>query len=68
MFAKLSEKTGQATVEYVVVLAALLAVVVGLGALSGLFRDGVVVDHALLSASHPVAGEAAGMVLDVFAF
>ena len=68
MFAKLSEKTGQATVEYVVVLAALLAVVVGLGALSGLVRDGVVVAQALFSASHHVAGEAVGMVLDVFAF
>ncbi len=59
---------GQSTVEYVVVLAALLAVVVGLGALVHLFSDGAVANHAVFSASHHVSGDFLGAALDVFTF
>ena len=65
---KLRETAGQATVEYAIVLAGFLLVVVGLGALAGLFREGTVADHALFSASHNGAGEAVGVVLEVFSF
>lgn len=65
---KAKEYAGQSTVEYVVVLAALLAVVVGLGALVHLFSDGTVTNHAVFSASHHVGGDSLGAVLDVFTF
>ena len=65
---KASEHAGQSTVEYVVVLAAFLAVVVGLGALVHLFSDGAVANHAVFSASHHVGGDFLGAVLDVFTF
>ena len=63
---KTKEHAGQSTVEYVVVLSALLAVVVGLGALVHLFADGTVANHAVFSASHQVGGESLGAVLDIF--
>ena len=50
------------------VLAALLAVVVGLGALMHLFSDGAVANHAVFSASHHVGGDFLGAALDVFTF
>ena len=65
---KASEHAGQSTVEYAVVFAALLAVVVGLGALVHLFSDGTVANHAVFSASHHVGGDFLGAALDVFTF
>ena len=59
---------GQGTVEYAVVLAALAAILVGLGTLSGVFQDGVVVNHALASGSHHFSGDPIGAALDVFSF
>ena len=58
---------GQSTVEFAVVAAALLAIVVGLGALWRAFGDGLFVMHAVASASHHVQG-AIGAMADVFAF
>ena len=65
---KTTEHAGQSTVGYVVVLAALLAVVVGLGALVHLFSDGTIANHAVFSASHHVGGDFLGAALDVFTF
>ena len=65
---KTKEHAGQSKVEYVVVLAALLAVVVGLGALVHLFSDGTIANHAVFSASHHVGGDFLGAALDVFTF
>lgn len=59
---------GQSTVEYAVVLAALLAIVLGLGALARLFTSASVVNHAIFSASHHVGGDMVAAVLDIFAF
>lgn len=59
---------GQASVEYAVVLAAFLALVIALGALWRLFDLGVVVDHALQSASHHIMGVAEGSWGDVFLY
>ena len=61
------ERAGQGTVEYAVVAAALLAVIVGIGVLWRAFDAGLFVEHAVASASHHVAG-AAGAVIDVFSF
>lgn len=43
---------GQATVEYVVVFAGFLAMVIGLGVVVDFLESGLVVQHALQSASH----------------
>ena len=65
---KMRNCAGQSTVEYALVLAAFLAVLIGLGALAHLFAEGTVANHALFGASHHVAGNVAGAILDVFAF
>lgn len=59
--------SGQATVEYVVVLAGLLCVIAGLGALLDAFDSGLVVRHALAAASHH-AWQGSGWLLDALAF
>lgn len=64
----LRERTGQGTVEYAVVFAALLAMIVGFGALWRLFDGGTVVMHAVQSASHHVQSAAAGAIGDVFQY
>lgn len=58
---------GQSTVEYAVVLGALVCIVVALGALSSAVSDGVLVQHAITAASHNVEGSAGGAV-DVFCY
>lgn len=63
----IADEGGQATVEYVVVLAGVLCVVVGLGALFNAFESGLVVRHAVSSASHHVVA-GSGWLLDVFAY
>ena len=62
-----SDERGQSTVEYAVVLAASLAVVVGLGMLWGAVDGGMFVQHAVASASHNIQGMA-GSVADVFCY
>lgn len=61
------DQCGQATVEYVVLLAGFACVVWGLGSLWRLFESGLVVDQALLAASHQVRTTAMGLV-DAFVF
>lgn len=58
---------GQGTVEFAVVTAAIMVMVVALGALWRLIQDGAFVVHAVASASHHVQG-ALGAVADVFMF
>lgn len=64
---KLHESHGQSTVEYALVSVAFLAIVFGLGALSDLLGDGVVVSHAISAASHGIQN-AIGGATDVFSF
>lgn len=49
------------------VLAGILCVVAGLGALGNAFESGLVLEHVLAAASHHVQGSAGGL-LDVFAY
>lgn len=58
---------GQATVEYVLLLAVFLCVMVALGMLAQRLDAGMFVDHALSSASHHVQ-MSAGWLADVFSF
>ncbi len=58
---------GQSTVEYAAVFAALLCVLIGLGALMSELNDGVFIEHAISSASHCVEQTISGAA-DVFSF
>lgn len=58
---------GQSTVEFAIILAALLCIAVGLGALWHVMRDGLFVSHAVSSASHNLTG-GTGAWLDVLAY
>ncbi|WP_241156013.1 hypothetical protein [Adlercreutzia sp. ZJ154] len=58
---------GQSSVEYAVVLGAILCIVVVLGALSSVVSDGVFIQHAIAAASHNVQGSVGGAI-DVFCF
>lgn len=58
---------GQASVEYAVVLAAFLAVVVGMGLLMRAFGDGLFVEHGLAAASHHIQASA-GWMSDVLGY
>lgn len=63
----IESEAGQSTVEYAVLLFAVLSVMVALGSLGQLMESGLVVDHALRSASHHAGASVAGFV-DAFMF
>ncbi|WP_167510327.1 hypothetical protein [Gordonibacter sp. 28C] len=54
--------------EFALVTAGLLAVIVACGALWRSFEGGLFVEHALTAASHHVQGVAPGAVADVFLY
>ena len=60
--------SGQATVEFAIVCAALLCIAVGLAALFHLFDGGRVLQHALASASHHIAAGDAGAWGDILVY
>lgn len=64
---KNSSMTGQSTVEYVLVLTAFLAMILAFGALWNVLSEGLVVDHAIQSASHNMVS-AAGSWADFFLY
>lgn len=59
---------GQSSVEYAIVFAAFLAMVVGLGAVANLLESGLVLEHALQSASHHLSNVAAAAWADIFLY
>lgn len=63
----MADERGQGTAEYAVVLAAVLCIVVALGAFWNLLSAGTLVEHALAAASHHVQA-AAGWAVDVFSY
>lgn len=67
LMGKLKGDCGQSSVEYALISAAFIAIVVGLGLFSNLLSDGVVVSHAINAASHGVK-EIVGGAADVFSF
>lgn len=64
---KLKGNCGQSSVEYALISAAFISIVVGLGLLSNLLSDGVVVSHAIDAASHGIK-DIVGGAADVFSF
>lgn len=60
--------SGQSSVEYALVVAAFLALIVALGVMWRLFEDGTVSMHALQSASHHLKDAATGAWGDVFLY
>lgn len=61
------ENHGQATVEFALVLAGFLALLVALGALADFASSGAFAQHARSTASHHVAGET-GAWVEVLAY
>jgi uncharacterized protein (UPF0333 family) len=61
------DERGQSSVEYAIVLSALLCVLVGIGALMGVLDEGVFVHHAVTSASHCLQSSLTG-ITDLFCF
>ena len=60
--------SGQGTVEYAIVMAAFLAIAFGFSALWHAFDQGLLVQHALQSASHHLQGVDLGAWGDVLAY
>lgn len=59
---------GQSTVEFVIVAATVAVIATALSALWNLFDAGVLVEHALSSASHHIKADALGSIGDVFLY
>lgn len=59
---------GQGTVEYALVVFAFLGLLGGLGAMWHLLDAGMLVQHALQSASHHISAVAPGAFADVFMY
>ncbi len=59
---------GQASVEFALVFAAFLGIVIALGALVHFVEAGALVGHALQTASHHMATDDAGAWGDVLAY
>ena len=64
----LAKVEGQSSVEYAIVFAAFLAVVIGLGAMADLLGSGLILDHALQSASHHLKDVASAAWSDIFLY
>ena len=59
---------GQGTLEYALVLFAFLSMVAGMGAIWNALDAGLLIEHALQSASHHIASAAPGAFADVFMY
>lgn len=66
-YCRLHNKSGQSSVEFAIVLGALLSIVICIGAFNNLFSDGRIFDHVISCASHSVGSVVEGVV-DVFSF
>ena len=62
------DERGQGTVEYALVVFALLAIILACGALWKTFEAGVFVEHAVASASHNLSSASPGALVDVFLY
>ena len=58
-------ESGQASVEYAVVLVGFLALIIALGTLHSFLEDGALIEHALQSSSHAIEHICSGTTKDV---
>ena len=63
----IARQSGQGTVEFCLVLAAFMAVALGLGAIVRAFAGGELPLHAIASAAHALAASPTGVLADIFA-
>ncbi|MDR0308772.1 MAG: hypothetical protein LBH87_02450 [Coriobacteriales bacterium] len=63
-----SDCRGQVSVEYLIVGLILIAVIIGLGALLGRIEEGLIIRHAIESASHAFGSNTAGSIGDVLIY
>ena len=63
-----ARECGQSSVEYAIVFAGFLAMVLGLGAISHLFESGLIIGHSLQSASHHLKDVATAAWADIFLY
>ncbi len=59
---------GQATLEYAIVLLAILSIICALGVISNALNEGLLVEHAMQSAPYNVDAGNISNFLDVFLF
>ena len=64
---KTFRQSGQGTVEYAVVFVAFLSLVIALGVYLDFLRDGTIIQHLLMGASHHLLGSG-GVLRDVFLY
>jgi Flp pilus assembly protein TadG len=64
----IGDSSGQGTVEFALICAGFLSLLLALGALWHAFQSGTFVAHALLSASHHLSEVAPGVIGDVFLY
>ena len=64
----LTDCRGQGTVEFAIVTAAIVVIIIALGVLWNLSDAGILVEHALRSASHNLEEAAAGIIGDIFCY
>lgn len=57
--------SGQASVEYAVVLVGFLALIIALGTLHSFLEEGALIEHALQSSSHAIERICSGTTKDV---
>lgn len=61
-----SGEKGQSTVEYALVMAAFVSLLLGIGFLWRVVSGGVLIEHAVACASHNVSGVVSGVLADAF--
>ncbi|HBT94667.1 MAG TPA: hypothetical protein DEB24_00435 [Coriobacteriia bacterium] len=68
VFRKVSDSGGQARVEYAIVTAAILVVMVALRVFADRLEGGLFVDYALNNASHAIGAQTMGAIGDVLLY
>lgn len=68
VFSRRIGKSGQSTVEFAIITAGLLALIVGLGAFWRALDSGLFIEHALAAASHHFLDVPAAFLADIFRF
>lgn len=64
---KMLRQSGQGTVEYAVVFVVFLSLVIALGVYLDFLRDGTIIQHLFMGASHHLLGSG-GVLRDVFLY